>query len=112
MWDGCEPITRILPDSRFAETFILSDGMGGEAHGEVASALAVETIVKSCTAPKDDSAPRLLTAPSLFTGASTPRDCKTQFGRRILRFMNQRAKIHRNAGWAPRSPQCGRMREN
>jgi protein phosphatase len=26
--------------------FVLSDGMGGEAHGEVASALAVETIVK------------------------------------------------------------------
>jgi protein phosphatase len=29
--------------------FVLSDGMGGEAHGEVASALAVETIVKHCT---------------------------------------------------------------
>jgi PPM family protein phosphatase len=28
--------------------FILSDGMGGEAHGEVASALAVETIAKFC----------------------------------------------------------------
>jgi serine/threonine protein phosphatase PrpC len=26
--------------------FVLSDGMGGEAHGEIASALAVETIVK------------------------------------------------------------------
>jgi serine/threonine protein phosphatase PrpC len=35
--------------------FVLSDGMGGEAHGEIASALAVETIVKYCTAPKDDS---------------------------------------------------------
>ena len=29
--------------------FILSDGMGGEAHGEVASSMAVETLVKSCT---------------------------------------------------------------
>ena len=28
--------------------FVLSDGMGGEAHGEVASALAVETVVKHC----------------------------------------------------------------
>jgi len=28
--------------------FIVSDGMGGEAHGEVASALAVETIAKHC----------------------------------------------------------------
>lgn len=29
--------------------FVLADGMGGEAHGEVASAMAVETIVKHCT---------------------------------------------------------------
>jgi serine/threonine protein phosphatase PrpC len=28
--------------------FVISDGMGGEAHGEVASALAVETVVKYC----------------------------------------------------------------
>jgi protein phosphatase len=28
--------------------FVLSDGMGGEAHGEVASALAVETVVQHC----------------------------------------------------------------
>ena len=28
--------------------FILSDGMGGEAHGEIASSLAVETIEKYC----------------------------------------------------------------
>jgi PPM family protein phosphatase len=28
--------------------FVLADGMGGEAHGEVASELAVETIVKYC----------------------------------------------------------------
>jgi PPM family protein phosphatase len=35
--------------------FILSDGMGGEAHGEVASALAVETIADYCAQPKEDS---------------------------------------------------------
>jgi serine/threonine protein phosphatase PrpC len=38
--------------------FILSDGMGGEAHGEVASAMAVETIAKYCAQneePKQDS---------------------------------------------------------
>jgi protein phosphatase len=28
--------------------FVLSDGMGGEAHGEVASALAVDTVVQHC----------------------------------------------------------------
>lgn len=40
--------------------FVLSDGMGGEAHGEVASALAVETIVKYCTENRSDSAATLL----------------------------------------------------
>jgi serine/threonine protein phosphatase PrpC len=38
--------------------FILSDGMGGEAHGEVASAMAVETVEKFCSNPdasKEDS---------------------------------------------------------
>jgi protein phosphatase len=36
--------------------FILSDGMGGEAHGEVASALAVETVVKHCLEALDNPA--------------------------------------------------------
>lgn len=35
--------------------FVLSDGMGGEAHGEVASALAVETIVKHCMEGENSS---------------------------------------------------------
>ena len=34
--------------------FVLSDGMGGEAHGEIASALAVETIVKHCMDSADN----------------------------------------------------------
>jgi serine/threonine protein phosphatase PrpC len=33
--------------------FILSDGMGGEAHGEIASSMAVETIVKFCSEPEE-----------------------------------------------------------
>jgi serine/threonine protein phosphatase PrpC len=45
--------------------FVLSDGMGGEAHGEVASALAVETIVKHCLAPVDKDA-------TLVSGAISP----------------------------------------
>jgi len=36
--------------------FVLSDGMGGEAHGEIASALAVETIVKHCLETESDPA--------------------------------------------------------
>lgn len=39
--------------------FVLSDGMGGEAHGEVASALAVETIVKYCGEERADPASTL-----------------------------------------------------
>jgi protein phosphatase len=35
--------------------FVLADGMGGEAHGEVASELAVETIVKHCMDVQGDS---------------------------------------------------------
>jgi serine/threonine protein phosphatase PrpC len=33
--------------------FVLSDGMGGEAHGEIASALAVETVVHYCVGGDD-----------------------------------------------------------
>jgi protein phosphatase len=36
--------------------FVLSDGMGGEAHGEIASALAVETVVKHCLETENDPA--------------------------------------------------------
>jgi PPM family protein phosphatase len=39
--------------------FVLSDGMGGEAHGEVASALAVETVVKHCMEALDNPAATL-----------------------------------------------------
>jgi PPM family protein phosphatase len=36
--------------------FVLSDGMGGEAHGEIASALAVESVVKHCQETEADPA--------------------------------------------------------
>ena len=36
--------------------FVISDGMGGEAHGEVASELAVETVVKYCTGEEKNAA--------------------------------------------------------
>jgi PPM family protein phosphatase len=36
--------------------FVLSDGMGGEAHGEIASALAVDTVVKHCMETELDPA--------------------------------------------------------
>ena len=37
--------------------FVISDGMGGEAHGEVASALAVESVVKYCLQTEPDATP-------------------------------------------------------
>ena len=37
--------------------FVISDGMGGEAHGEIASALAVETVVKCCMQAEKDAMP-------------------------------------------------------
>src|SRR5256714_6865577 len=36
--------------------FVLADGMGGEAHGEIASALAVETVAKHCLEAHDNPA--------------------------------------------------------
>jgi serine/threonine protein phosphatase PrpC len=36
------------------DLYVLSDGMGGQAHGEVASALAVDTVIKHCREAKND----------------------------------------------------------
>ncbi len=47
------------------ELFVLSDGMGGQASGEIASALAVETVVDYCRAAASDGA-------SEFHGDPTP----------------------------------------
>jgi protein phosphatase len=38
------------------DLYVLSDGMGGEAHGEIASALAVETVVKHFLSDADGEA--------------------------------------------------------
>jgi serine/threonine protein phosphatase PrpC len=43
--------------------FVLSDGMGGEAHGEVASALAVETVVQHCVDGEKNAAVTLYGEP-------------------------------------------------
>ena len=48
-----EDCFRIVEDLNL---FVLSDGMGGEAHGEIASALAVETVVKHCLETESDPA--------------------------------------------------------
>ena len=43
--------------------YVLADGMGGEAHGEVASALAVETVVKHCLEGEENPSAPLLGEP-------------------------------------------------
>ena len=54
------------------DLFVISDGMGGEAHGEIASAMAVETVVKTCMG--EETAPRA-GAPEVSgrVGARTPK---------------------------------------
>ena len=53
--------------------FVLSDGMGGEAHGEIASSMAVETIANYCAEDKEDSNATLIGAPSDNWAAKTKR---------------------------------------
>ncbi len=55
------------------QLFVISDGMGGEAHGEVASSLAVETIVNYCTEAKDDPDITLAMAPGDHWAEKTKR---------------------------------------
>jgi protein phosphatase len=53
--------------------FILSDGMGGEAHGEVASAMAVDVINKYCESEKEDSGATVLDEVPANIGSRTRR---------------------------------------
>src|SRR5713226_973713 len=53
--------------------FVLADGMGGEAHGEIASALAVETVVKHCLDAEANPAARVLGQTQPNWSANTKR---------------------------------------
>ncbi len=53
--------------------FVLSDGMGGEAHGEIASSLAVETLVKHCLEAQDRPATSVYGEPQPGWSARTKR---------------------------------------
>ena len=55
-----EDCYRIVPA---LSLYVLADGMGGEAHGEIASALAVETVVKHCVEGQENPASPLLGEP-------------------------------------------------
>lgn len=51
-----EDALRIEPD---LDLYVLSDGMGGQAHGEIASAMAIETVVAHCREADADHATTL-----------------------------------------------------
>jgi len=51
--------------------FVLSDGMGGEAHGEIASAMAVETVVKHCLDAETNAAAQVIGAVQPYWSART-----------------------------------------
>ncbi len=53
--------------------FVLADGMGGEAHGEIASALAVETVVKHCLDAEANPGARVLGETQPNWSANTKR---------------------------------------
>jgi serine/threonine protein phosphatase PrpC len=53
--------------------YVLSDGMGGEAHGEIASAMAVETVVKHCIDIETNPAAKIIGAVQPSWGARTKR---------------------------------------
>lgn len=53
--------------------FIVSDGMGGEAHGEVASAIAVETIARHCQEGTDNPATTIYGEPHTGINEKTKR---------------------------------------
>jgi PPM family protein phosphatase len=53
--------------------YVLSDGMGGEAHGEVASAMAVDTIVKHCGNSNEDPNDTAVIAPQAGWSDKTRR---------------------------------------
>jgi serine/threonine protein phosphatase PrpC len=65
-----EDCFRIVPELGL---FVLSDGMGGEAHGEIASALAVETVVKHCIESENNPAAPIFGETQAGWGARTKR---------------------------------------
>lgn len=55
------------------ELFVLSDGMGGQASGEIASEIAVETVVDHCRAAVENGAPEFYGEPAAGLSDRTNR---------------------------------------
>jgi len=63
--EDCYKIVELL------HLFVLSDGMGGEVHGEIASAMAVETVVKHCLDADTNPAAQVIGAVQPYWSART-----------------------------------------
>jgi protein phosphatase len=63
--EDCYKIVELL------NLFVLSDGMGGEVHGEIASAMAVETVVKHCLDANTNPAAQVIGAVQPYWSART-----------------------------------------
>jgi len=63
--EDCYKIVELL------NLFVLSDGMGGEVHGEIASAMAVETVVKHCLDANSNPAAQVIGAVQPYWSART-----------------------------------------
>jgi len=93
---GCSDVGRIRTNNEDSfrivaplNLFVLSDGMGGEAHGEVASALAVDTVAEHCLeAENSPSAP-------VSAGTQTGLALKTRLLASAVRLANR--TIHESA---------------
>jgi serine/threonine protein phosphatase PrpC len=78
--------------------YVLSDGMGGEAHGEIASALAVETVVKHCLEAEAIPQRRYSERPKP-AGAMSRSVSRARFISRTRKFLNPRRRILNSRVW-------------
>jgi protein phosphatase len=93
--EGNEDSFRVLPEIRL---MIVSDGMGGAACGEVASALAVETIARECAEPVADVSDSAATdATSATPGTSRRAELSERTNRLLDAVQSANRLIHEAA---------------
>ncbi len=93
--EGNEDSFRVLPEIRL---MIVSDGMGGAACGEVASALAVETIARECAEPVADASDSAATdATSATPGTSRRAELSERTNRLLDAVQSANRLIHEAA---------------
>ncbi len=86
---------------KHSSLFVISDGMGGEAHGEIASAMAVETVVKSCMDEQKDSV-AAVDKRSSRAGARKPGKLFNAAHLANKKIFESPKRTPNNKAWAPR----------